>query len=111
MVNESESTETVVGLPGIPEPLGRRILLKRIDPEEMSSGGLHIPAVAQENTQEAEVIMLGDGHDEDGEHQPFRLGVGDRVLLPKFGGTDFSYGGRDYLVIYEHEVLALLPIS
>ena len=90
-------------------PLSDRVLVRRIDREEKSSGGIIIPDTAKEKPQEAEVIAVGTGKVlESGETLPLHLKVGDRVLFGKYSGTEIKLDGEEHLILREEEVLGVL---
>jgi chaperonin GroES len=90
-------------------PLSDRVLVRRIDREEKSSGGIIIPDTAKEKPQEAEVIAVGNGKVlESGETLPMHLKVGDRVLFGKYSGTEIKLDGEEHLILREEEVLGVL---
>jgi len=91
------------------QPLGARVLVKRLDEEEESSGGIIIPDSAKEKPQEAEVISLGTGgKDEDGNDIAFTVKKKDKVLISKYGGTDIKIDGEDLLIVNESDILAVI---
>ncbi|MFP6872111.1 MAG: co-chaperone GroES [Verrucomicrobiales bacterium] len=91
------------------QPLGARVLVKRLDEEEESSGGIIIPDSAKEKPQEAEVISLGTGgKDEDGNDIAFTVKKKDKVLISKYGGTDVKIDGKDLLIVNESDILAVI---
>lgn len=90
-------------------PLSDRVLVKRIDREEKSSGGIIIPDTAKEKPQEAEVIAVGSGKVlESGETLPMHLKAGDRVLFGKYSGTEIKLDGEEHLILREDEVLGII---
>ena len=91
------------------QPLGQRVLVKRLDEEETSAGGIIIPDSAKEKPQEAEVIALGTGgKDEDGKDIEFTVKKKDKVLISKYGGTDIKIDGQDLLIVNESDILAII---
>ncbi len=91
------------------KPLGQRVLVKRIDADEMSAGGIVLPDTAKEKPQEAEVISLGTGgKDEDGKDIEFTVKVGDKVLISKYGGTDVKVDGVEMLILSESDILGIV---
>ena len=91
------------------KPLGTRVLVKRIEDEEQKSdGGIFLPDTAKEKPQEAEVLALGNGKNEDGETVEFSVSVGDKVLISKYGGTEVKIDGEELLILREDDVLAVL---
>ncbi len=90
-------------------PLQDHIMVKRIDEEETSKGGILIPDTAKEKPQQAKVIAVGKGKlNEDGKLQPLDVQKGDRVLLGKYSGTEVNIDGDEHLIIREDDVLAIL---
>jgi chaperonin GroES len=90
-------------------PLQDRILVKRIEAEEKTAGGIIIPDTAKEKPQEGEVIAVGRGKRlESGEFQALDLKKGDRVLFSKYGGTDVKIDGQDYLIMREDDILGVI---
>lgn len=90
------------------KPLGTRVLVKRIDEDQTSAGGIIIPDTAKEKPQEAEVVSLGTGKNEDGEIIAFSVKKGDRVLISKYGGTDIKIEGVEHLILSESDILAIM---
>ena len=91
------------------QPLGQRVLVKRLDSEETSAGGIIIPDSAKEKPQEAEIVALGTGgKDDDGNDIEFNVSVGDKVLISKYGGTDVKLGDEDMLIISESDILGII---
>ncbi len=89
-------------------PLQDRILVKRIEEEEVSSGGIIIPDSAKEKPQEGKVIAVGKGKvGEDGKVQPLDVKKGDKVLFSKYAGTEVNIEGDEHLIIREDDVLGV----
>ena len=90
------------------KPLGDRILVKRIESEEKTSGGIFLPDTAKEKPQEANVIALGTGgRDDDGKLIEFSVKVGDTVLISKYGGTEVKIDGEECLILKESDVIGI----
>lgn len=90
-------------------PLGTRVLVKRIElDEQKSEGGIFLPDTAKEKPQEAEVVALGNGKNEDGEIVEFSVKVGDQVLISKYGGTEVKVGGDECVLVNESDILGIL---
>ena len=90
-------------------PLGDRVLVKRVEEETKSKGGIIIPDTAKEKPQEGEVIAVGPGgRDEDGERIAMDLKVGDRILFGKWSGTEVKIDGDDLLIMKESDVMGVL---
>jgi chaperonin GroES len=89
-------------------PLGRRVLVKRSASEEKTAGGIFLPDNAKEKPQEAEVLSLGTGKDDEGKDVVFTVKVGDKVLISKYGGTEVKLDGDDVLIINETDILGIV---
>ena len=90
-------------------PLHDRILVKRLEEEEKTKGGIIIPDSAKEKPQEGKVISVGNGKvAEDGKTVPLEVQKGDRVLFSKYSGTEVTLEGEEHLIIREDDVLAIL---
>jgi len=91
-------------------PLGRRVLVKRVTSEEKTAGGIFLPDTAKEKPQEAEVLALGTGKDDEGKDvkELFTVKVGDKVLISKYGGTEVKLDGEDVLIVNESDVLGIV---
>ena len=91
------------------KPLGQRVLVKRLEAEAVSAGGIVLPETAKEKPQEAEVISLGTGgKDDEGKTIDFTVKVGDKVLISKYGGTEVKLNGKDLLIISETDILGIV---
>ena len=89
-------------------PLQDRIIVKRIDEEETSKGGIIIPDSAKEKPSEGKVIAVGKGKvNEDGKVQPLDVKKGDRVLFSKYAGTEVNIEGEEHLIIREDDILGV----
>jgi chaperonin GroES len=90
-------------------PLGDRVLVKRVEEETKSKGGIIIPDTAKEKPQEGEIVAVGPGgRDEDGERIEMDLKVGDRILFGKWSGTEVKIDGDDLLIMKESDVMGVL---
>jgi chaperonin GroES len=90
-------------------PLHDRIVLRRVDAEEKTAGGIIIPDTAKEKPQQGEVIAVGPGaRDEDGKITPLELKQGDRVLFGKWSGTEVKIDGEELLIMKESDVMGVL---
>ncbi len=90
-------------------PLNDRILVKRLEEEEKTKGGIIIPDSAKEKPAEGKVIAVGPGrHNDKGDIIPMQVKEGDRVLFSKYGGTDIKLDGEDYLIMREDDVLGVV---
>jgi chaperonin GroES len=90
-------------------PLHDRVVVKRIDAEEKSAGGIIIPDTAKEKPQQGEIIAIGPGgRDEAGKLIPLDVAVGDRVLFGKWSGTEVKIDGVEYLIMKESDIMGVL---
>lgn len=90
-------------------PLHDRLVVRRLDADEKTSGGIIIPDTAQEKPQQGEVVAVGPGaRDERGQRIAPDVSVGDRVLFAKWSGTDVKIDGKDFVIIKESEVMGIL---
>jgi chaperonin GroES len=90
-------------------PLHDRVLVKRLEDEETSAGGIVIPDTAKEKPQKAEVMAVGSGKLlESGERVPLDVKQGDRILFGKYSGSEVKIDGQEYLILREDEILAVL---
>jgi len=90
-------------------PLKDRILVKRVQEQEMTSGGLYIPQNAKEKPFEGEVIAVGSGRTLDnGALVPLEIKVGDRVLFTKYGGNEVKIDGVEHLIMREEDILGVV---
>jgi chaperonin GroES len=90
-------------------PLQDRILVKRIEEEEKTKGGIIIPDSAKEKPQEGKVIAVGNGKiGDDGKVQPLDVKKGDKLLFSKYAGTEVNLDGEEHLIIREDDVLGII---
>ncbi len=90
-------------------PLADRVLVKRIEEEEVKKGGIIIPDTAKEKPQKGEVVAVGPGRlDEKGQRIPMEVKVGDKVLFSKYAGNEVKIDDEEYLIMREDEILAVL---
>ena len=91
------------------QPLGDRVLVKVLEAETKSRGGIYLPDSAQEKPQQAKVVAVGDGKMLDsGERAKLSVKKGDVVLFGKYSGTEVKVDGDEYLMIREEEILAII---
>jgi chaperonin GroES len=91
------------------KPLGDRVLVVAMEEKEVVKGGIVIPDSAKEKPQEAKVVALGTGKkDDNGKKIPFEVKVGDVVLTAKYGGTDIKYDDKEYKILNQGDILAIL---
>ena len=90
-------------------PLHDRVVVKRIDAEEKTAGGIIIPDTAKEKPQQGEVIAVGPGRfDESGKRIPMDVKKGDRILMGKYSGTEVKIDGGEYVILREDDVLGII---
>jgi chaperonin GroES len=90
-------------------PLHDRVVVRRIESEDRTAGGIIIPDTAKEKPQEGEVIAIGPGgRDESGKLIPIDLKVGDRILFGKWSGTEVKIDGEDLLIMKESDVMGII---
>lgn len=91
------------------KPLADRIMVRRIEEQEMKRGGILIPDTAKEKPQEGEVVAVGPGRmTEDGKRIAMEVKKGDRILIGKYNGTDVKIDGTEYTILREGDVLGVL---
>ena len=90
-------------------PLHDRVVVRRLESEEKTKGGIIIPDTAKEKPQEGEVLAIGPGRiDDNGNRVPLDVSVGDKVIYSKYGGTEVKYSGEEYLILSARDVLAVI---
>jgi chaperonin GroES len=90
-------------------PLQDRIIVKRLEEEEKTAGGIIIPDAAKEKPMQGEVMAAGKGKvNENGKVNPLDVKVGDKILFGKYAGTEVKIDGEDYLIMREDDVLGVL---
>ena len=90
-------------------PLQDRVIVKRLDAEEQTAGGIIIPDTAKEKPQEGEVVAVGPGKRQDnGSLQEMGVKQGDKILFSKYGGTDVKIDGTAYLIMREDDILGVI---
>ncbi len=90
-------------------PLYDRILVKRVEEEERTAGGLYIPDAAKEKPQQGVVVAVGNGKiQEDGSVRKLDVKAGDKILFAKYSGNDIKIDGTEHLIMREDDILAIL---
>jgi len=93
-------------------PLHDRVLVRRVEAEEKSAGGIIIPDTAKEKPMEGEIVAVGPGaRGEDGKIQPLDVKAGDRVLFGKWSGTEVKLDGEDLIIMKESDVMGIIDKS
>ncbi len=91
------------------KPLADRILVRRVEDDEVKKGGIIIPDTAKEKPQQAEVVAVGPGAvGEDGKRIAMDVKKGDRILMGKYSGTEVKIDGEEYIIMREDDVLAVI---
>ncbi|PPR47364.1 MAG: 10 kDa chaperonin 1 [Alphaproteobacteria bacterium MarineAlpha5_Bin9] len=94
------------------KPLHDRVLVKRVDSDEKSPGGIIIPDTAQEKPMEGEVVEVGSGaRDESGKLVPLDVKKGDKILFGKWSGTEVKMTGEEYLIMKESDIMGIITSS
>jgi chaperonin GroES len=93
-------------------PLHDRVVVRRVESEERTAGGIIIPDTAKEKPQEGEIIAVGPGaRDEAGKLVPLDVKAGDRILFGKWSGTEVKIDGQDYLIMKESDVMGIIEAT
>ena len=91
------------------KPLSDRLLVRRVEEEEVKKGGIIIPDTAKEKPQQADVIAVGPGKlNDDGKRTPIDVKVGDRVLLSKYAGTEIEIDDEECLIVNQDDILGVV---
>ena len=90
-------------------PLHDRVLVRRIEADQKTAGGIIIPDSAQEKPSEGEVVSVGEGaRDDDGDRIPLDVKAGDRILFGKWSGTEVKIDGEDLLIMKESDIMGII---
>ena len=90
-------------------PLDDRVVVEPLAAEETTAGGIVLPDTAKEKPQEGKVIAIGTGKlDDKGNKIPFNVKKGDKVLMPKYGGTEVKYDGKEFQIVREDDLLGII---
>jgi len=90
------------------KPLGDRVVVEVLEEEEKTAGGIVLPETAQQKPQEGKVLAVGPGKVlENGQRVPLEVKVGDRIIFSKYGGTEVTLEGKDYLILDSDSILAV----
>ena len=90
------------------QPLGDRVLIKQLEAQEKTKGGIILPDTAKEKPQEAEVVAVGKGKVEDGKTIAPEVKVGDKILYGKYSGTEIKVDGEELIIVKEEDILAII---
>ena len=91
------------------KPLGDRIIIELVELEEKTASGIVLPDTAKEKPQEGKVVAVGTGRVlENGERVALEVSVGDNIIFSKYAGTEVKYDGKEYLIVRENDILAII---
>ncbi len=90
------------------KPLQDRVVVKMVENEETTQSGIILSSGAKEKPQIAEIIEVGAGGEIDGKHVKMYVKKGDRVIVSKYAGTEVKYGGEDYIIVKQDDILAIV---
>ncbi|MGI6484790.1 MAG: co-chaperone GroES [Tepidanaerobacteraceae bacterium] len=90
------------------KPLGDRIVIKVLEKEEKTKGGIVLPDTAKEKPQKGEVVAVGSGEIIDGKKVPLEVNVGDKIIFSKYAGTEVKMDDEEYLILRQSDVLAII---
>lgn len=90
------------------KPIGDRVLVQLVEEELNKVGSLYVPDTAKERPQRGKIIAVGEGRYEGKDLIPMRVKVGDKVLFGKYAGTEIKYDDNEYLILNEHDILAVI---
>ncbi|MBE3595172.1 MAG: co-chaperone GroES [Candidatus Carbobacillus altaicus] len=89
-------------------PLGDRVIIEPASKEEKTASGIVLPDTAKEKPQEGRVVAVGQGRMEEGKRVPLDVKEGDRVIFSKYAGTEVKYDEKEYLILRESDILAII---
>lgn len=90
------------------KPLSDRVVLKQLDAQEKTKGGIILTSSAKEKPQEAEIVAVGDGAIVDGKLVPMQVKVGDKVIYSKYAGTEVKIDGEEFIIVRESDILSIV---
>jgi len=90
------------------KPLGDRVVIKKVEPEEKTKSGIVLPGSAKEQPQMAEVLEVGPGGMVEGKEVTMEVKKGDRVIFSKYAGTEVKFDGEEYTILKQSEILAIV---
>ncbi|PTM53227.1 co-chaperone GroES [Desmospora activa] len=90
------------------KPLGDRVVLEAIEQEEKTASGIVLPETAKEKPQEGKIVAVGTGRFENGQKVALEVKEGDRVIFSKYAGTEVKVGDKEYLILRESDILAVV---
>ena len=90
------------------KPLADRVVIKSLESEEVTKGGIVLPGTAQEKPQMAEVVSVGPGGVVDGKEIKMYVKAGDRIIYSKYAGTEIKMDGKEYIIVRQNDILAVV---
>ena len=90
------------------QPLGDRVVLKNVEAEETTKGGILLTSAAQEKPQMAEILAVGPGGNVDGKEIEMQVKVGEKVIYSKYAGTEVKLDGEEYIIVRQSDILAVV---
>lgn len=91
------------------KPLGNRVLVRRLEPEEKMKGGIILPDTAKKKQETATVVAIGTGKvDNKGKQIPFSVNVGDKILMEKYSGQEISIDGEEFVILRADDIIAII---
>ncbi len=91
------------------KPLADRVVVRPLEAEEKTKGGLYVPDTAKERPQQGEIVAVGPGRvSDDGKKIPMEVKIGDKILYGKYSGTEVTYDGIEYLIMRESDIFAII---
>ena len=90
------------------KPLGDRVVIRAIENEETTKSGIVLPGAAKEKPMQGEILAVGSGELVDGKRVPLELKAGDKVIYSKYAGTEVKMDGKEYLILRQSDVLAVI---
>lgn len=90
------------------KPLGDRVVIKSLESEETTKGGIVLPGTAKEKPQMAEVLEVGPGGNVDGKEIKMQVKKGDKVIYSKYAGTEVKMDGAEYIIVRQSDILAIV---
>jgi chaperonin GroES len=92
-------------------PLGQNVLLRRLEAEEKTKGGIYLPDTAKEKPREGEILAIGEGElDKNGKRKAFSVKAGDRVIFSSYAGTEIKVGGEEFMILSENDILGVVEV-
>ena len=103
------ATKTKTKSKSVIRPLGDRVLVRRVEAEEKTAGGILLPESAKEKPKEGKIVSLGEGRTLDnGDKSKFSVKKNDRIIFSSYAGTEVKYDGVDYLIMREDDILCVI---